>query len=108
MLGFAGARQVVIFAREDYEFRSHAIVFEGAEPLLALFDRNAIVVVGVQDQRWGFHVARVFQRRRGPVLIESVEQRSFEILFVPVGAIAGSIVTDEIRDAAERNRGLEA
>src|SRR5262245_47729683 len=41
----AGSRQIVIFAWKKTDFRRHAKMFQGAKPLLALFNRNAIVVV---------------------------------------------------------------
>ena len=36
----------------------HAEVLQRAEPLLALLDRHALIVVGVQDQRRRLHVLR--------------------------------------------------
>src|SRR5690349_20750407 len=49
MLGFPRSRQVVIFAREENQFGRHAEMFERAKPLFALFQRDAEVVVGMQN-----------------------------------------------------------
>src|SRR5215472_14417154 len=62
VLRFAGAGEVVVFAREYDDLRGNAIMLERAEPLLALFEGNAIVVVGMKDQCGGVHAARVLQR----------------------------------------------
>src|SRR3954464_4516987 len=48
VFGFARAREVVVLAREDYELGRRAVVLERAEPLLALFQRHAVVVVRVE------------------------------------------------------------
>src|SRR5579872_4050861 len=106
MFGLAGARQVVIFAWEDDEFRRHAVVLECAEPLLALLDGDAVVVIGVQDQRRSLDVLGVLQRRGVPVLIEIIEQEPVEIVLVAVGAVASAVVADEIRYAAQRDGGF--
>ena len=62
----------------------------------------------MQNQRRRFHVLRVLQRRGVPVLIEIVEQEAFEVVLMAVGAVARAVVTDEVRDAAQRDGGLEA
>ena len=74
VLRLAGARQVVILAREDHDFGGHAVMLQRAEPLLALLDRHAKIVVGVQDQRRRLDILRVLQRRGVPVLVEVVEE----------------------------------
>ena len=96
MFGLAGACQVVVLTREDDELGGYAVVLQGAKPLLALFQRHAIVVIGMKNQSGSFDVARIFQRRCVPVLIEIVEQKSFEIVFVAVGAIARTVIADEV------------
>src|ERR1700739_3325023 len=100
MLRLSGPRKVVIFAGEDHEFRIHAIMPQRAEPLLALLDRNAVVVVGMQNQRRRLDVLGVFERRRVPILIEIVKQETVEVVLMPISAVARSVVTDEIGNAA--------
>ena len=63
MLWFAGPRKVMVFSREENDLGHHAEMFERAEPLLALLEGNAIVVVGMQDQGGRFDVLRVLERR---------------------------------------------
>src|SRR5436305_5437240 len=48
VLRLARAREVVVLAREDDEFGRDAEVLERAEPLLALLQGHAVVVVRVQ------------------------------------------------------------
>src|ERR1700683_4635240 len=108
MLGLAGAGEVVILAWKDDELSCNAVMLQGAEPLLTLLDRHAKVVVGMENQGGSFDVARIFQRRCVPVLIEIVEQKSLEVVLVPVCAIARTVVADKIRNAAQRDSGLEA
>src|SRR5579864_9688718 len=81
---------------------------ERAEPLLALLDGNAVVVVGMQNQGRRLDVLGVLERRSVPVLVEIVEQESVEVVLVAVGAIARSIVADEVRNAAKSDSGLKA
>src|SRR5262245_20725778 len=63
MLGLARASQVVIFAREHHDLGGGAETLQRAEPLLALFDRHAEIVVGMQNQRRRFDVLRILQGR---------------------------------------------
>src|SRR5215472_16059130 len=60
--GLAGAGEVVVFAREDDDLRGNTIMLERAEPLFALFEGNAIVVVGMKNQCGSVYAARVLQR----------------------------------------------
>src|ERR1022692_2497630 len=53
------------------------------------------------------HVLRIFQRRGVPILVEVVEQKSPEVVLMPVGAVARAIVADEVGDAAQRHGSLE-
>src|SRR5271166_5036831 len=108
MFWFAGARQVVVFAGEDYELTRYAVVLERAEPLLALLDGDAVVVVGVEHQSRSLDLARVLERAGVPVLIEVVEERAVEIFFVAVGAVARAVVADEVGDAAQGDGSDEA
>ena len=108
VLRLAGAREVVVLAREEHDLARHAEVLQRAEPLLALLDRHAEVVVGVQDQRRRLDVLHVLQRRRVPVEIVLLEDVAAEVVRVAVGAVARAVVADEVRDAAQRDRRLEA
>src|SRR6267154_5081516 len=69
MFGLAGASKVMVFSRKENNLGRDAEMFQGAEPLLALFDRHAIVIVRMQDQRRRLHVLRVLQRRAVPIQI---------------------------------------
>ncbi len=62
VLGLTGAGEIVVFARKDDELRGNAIMLERSKPLFALFQGNAIVVVGVKNQRGSADVACVLQR----------------------------------------------
>jgi hypothetical protein len=62
MLRLAGARHVVVLAREEDNLARHAEVLQRAEPLLPLLDGDAKVVVLVQDQRRRPDVPGVLQR----------------------------------------------
>src|SRR5471030_256154 len=108
MLRLPRSRQVVILARKNHHLSIHAVVLQRAEPLLALLQRHAIIVVRMQNQRRRLDVLGVLQRRRVPVLVELVKQESLEVFLVPVGAVARAVVADEIGDAAQRHRGLES
>src|SRR5690348_11647452 len=108
VLGLAGARQIVIFTRKENEFRRNAIVLKRAEPLLALLDGNAIIVVGMKNESRRFDVARILERRSVPVLFEVVEEKTLEVIFVAVRAVARPVVADEIGDGTQRDGGLEA
>src|SRR5271154_218596 len=108
MLGFTGAGKGMILAWKNDELRCNAVMLQGPKPLLALLGRHAIVVVGMENQRGSLDVARLFQRLCVPVLIEIVEQKSLEVLLVPIGAIARAVIADKIRHAAQRDSGLEA
>src|SRR5579872_743101 len=50
MLRLPRPRQVVIFPREDHQFRRHSKVLQSPEPLLALLDRDPLIVLGMQHQ----------------------------------------------------------
>src|SRR5579859_1947038 len=108
MLRLTGARQVVILTREDHELGIHAVMPERAKPLLALFDRHAVIVVGMQNQRRRLDVPGVLERRSAPVLVEIVEQKTIEVVLVAVSAIPSPVIADEIGNAAQRDRGLES
>src|SRR6266853_3374530 len=108
MFGFAGSSKVVVLAREDHQLRINAVMFERTEPLFALLERDAVIVVGMQNQRWRFHVPGVLQRRSIPILLEIVEQDALEIFLVTVAAVASSFIADEVGDAAQCDRRLEA
>src|SRR5471030_2861890 len=92
MLRLPRSRQVVILARKNHHLSIHAVVLQRAEPLLALLQRHAIIVVRMQNQRRRLDVLGVLQRRRVPVLVELVKQESLEVFLVPVGAVALAVV----------------
>src|ERR1700730_2076590 len=96
MLWLARASQDVILARKNNELRIYTIMPEPAEPLLSVFNRNAVVVIGIQNQRWCLDVLGVLERRSVPVLVEIIEQESVEVVLVAVGAVARSVVADEV------------
>src|SRR5262249_18893427 len=73
MGGFAGPSEIVIFSREEDDFAWHTIMLERAEPLLALFDGDAEIHVGMHDQRRCLDVLRVFQWRPIPIGFKSIE-----------------------------------
>jgi hypothetical protein len=60
MLGFARSRQIVVLTRKKDNLRRHAIMLQRAELLLALFDRNAEVIVGMKNERWCADVVCIF------------------------------------------------
>src|SRR6266699_2345864 len=70
VLRLSSAREIMVFAREHYDLSRHTEVFERAEPLFALFDRHAKVVIRMQDQSRRLNVCRVLERRAFPIEIE--------------------------------------
>src|SRR5580704_767865 len=62
----------------------------------------------MENQSWSFYVGGVLERRRAPILIEIVEQKPMEVFLVAVGAVACSVIADEIGDTTKRDRGFEA
>src|SRR5258707_12836203 len=108
MSWLAGASQVVVLARKENDLCSHAEMFEGPKPLLALFDRHPIVVIRMQNQGGRLHILRELQRRAFPVQIHLLKDVAAEIRAVTIGAIARAAVVDEIRNTAKRDCGLEA
>src|SRR5436305_8019763 len=107
VLRLARAREVVVLAREDDELGGHAEVLERAEPLLALFERHAVVVVRVQNEYRRLDAARVLQRRALPVGFKLLEEVAAEVLPVSVCAVARALVADEVGEAAQGDGGLE-
>src|SRR5580692_5845802 len=107
MFGLAASSEIVILAREEYDLRVDTVMFQGAKPLLTLLDRHTEIVVGVQNQRRGFHVLSELQRRSVPVLIEIVEHDALEVVLMAVSAVASAIVTDEIGDASQSDGGFK-
>ena len=105
--GFPRAREVVVLAWEEDYLTRHAKVLKSPEPLFALLNGDAEIQVGVENERWSFHVLDIFQRRRIPVRFESIEDVAAEILGVSIRAVACPIVADEVRDAAQCHGGLE-
>ena len=73
MGGFACPSEIVIFSREEDDFAWHAIMLESTEPLLALFDWDAEIHVGMHDERRRLNVLRVFQWRPIPIGFKSIE-----------------------------------
>src|SRR5262249_3812568 len=108
MGGFAGPSEIVIFSREKDNFAWHAIMLERAEPLLALFDGDAEIHVGMHDERGCLDVLYVFQWRPIPIGFKSIEYVPAEVVGVAILAVTGSLITDEIRKAAQRDSGFEA
>src|SRR4051812_15409638 len=51
MFRLAGARQVVVLPREEHDFARHTEMLQRPEPLLALFNRDTIVVVRMEHER---------------------------------------------------------
>src|SRR5437764_9572267 len=66
VLGLTVARQIVVLAWKNDQLRVYSVVPQRAEPLFALLQRNAIVIVRMQDQSRSLHVLGVFQRRCVP------------------------------------------
>src|SRR4051794_1238806 len=91
-------RQVVILTREEHDLRRLPEVPQRPEPLLALLDRHAIVVIRMQDEDRRRHVLHVLERRAFPVEIVLLEDVSPEVALMPVRAVTRAIVADEIRD----------
>ena len=60
MLRLARSREIVVLARKEDQLRGHAIVLQRAEPLFALLDGHAEVVVGMKNKRWRAYIARIF------------------------------------------------
>src|SRR5436305_2048251 len=73
VLRLACAREVVVLAGEDDKLGRHAEVLERAEPLLALFERHAVVVVRVQNEYRRLDVSRVLEGRAIPVHLKLLE-----------------------------------
>src|SRR2546423_9441881 len=107
VLGLAGAREVVVLAREDDDLGRHADVLERAEPLLALLQRHAVVVVRVKYECRRLDVSRVLQGRAIPVHFKLLEEVAAEVLSVSVCAVARALVADEVGEAAQGDCGLE-
>src|SRR2546423_3616715 len=107
VLRLAGAREVVVLAREDDELGRHAEVLERAEPLLALLQRHAVVVVRVKYECRRLDVSRVLQGRAIPVHFKLLEEVAAEVLSVSVCAVARALVADEVGEAAQGDCGLE-
>src|SRR6266496_66385 len=61
----------------------------------------------MQDQSWRLYVPGILHRRAVPVQIEFLKNIATKIRRVAISAIAGAIVRNEVRDAAQRNRGFE-
>src|SRR5262245_18769182 len=101
MNGFAGARQVVILSREEDDLAGNAEVLQRAEPLFTLFDRNAKILIRMEDQRGSLHIFDVLQRRLVPVGFEFLEDIAAEIFGVTVGAVTCAVVADKVGDAAQ-------
>src|SRR5262249_27957765 len=86
----------------------HDIMLERAEPLLALLDGDAEIHVGMHDERGCLDVLYVFQWRPIPIGFKSIEYVPAEVFGVAILAVTGSLITDEIREAAQRDSGFEA
>src|SRR5215207_4910816 len=107
MFGLARAREVVVLAREDDELGGGAEVLERAEPLLALLQRDAEVVLGMENQNRRLDVRGVLQGRALPVEVELLDEVAAEVVLVSVCTVARALVADEVDDAAERHGRLE-
>src|SRR5262249_50671346 len=81
---------------------------ERAEPLLALLDWDAEIHVGMHDQRRCLDVLHVFQWRPIPIGFKAVEYVPTEVFGVAILAVTCSLITDEIREAAQSDSGFEA
>src|SRR5262252_5445230 len=103
---FTGPRKVVILAREKNDLRDNAVVLQGAKPLLALFNRHAIVVVRMKNQGGGLNFVGILQRRTVPVKIHLLKNVAAKIGRVTVGAVARAVVGNEIRQTAQSDGGL--
>jgi len=68
MLRLAGARQVVILARKHHDLRSHVIVLQRAEPLLACSIGTRKSLSEWQPERGRLHIGGQAQRRVFPIL----------------------------------------
>src|SRR5260370_39908983 len=89
-------RQVVVASREDHELGGHSKMRERAEPLLALLQRDSLIVVGVQDQGRGLHLRSVADGRVFPVKVGVFKQVTAEILGMAVRSVACAIDAEEV------------
>src|SRR5690242_4215485 len=98
----------MILPGKENDFGRHSVMLQSAEPLLALLDGDAEVVVGMKNQRGSANVAYVFKRRGIPVLIKVVEEDAFEVVFVAISAVARAVIADEIGNRAQSHSGFES
>src|ERR1041384_1340090 len=83
-------------------------MLQGAEPLLALFERHAKIIIRMQYQRRRLDVLRILERRAIPVGLELVKHIAAEVAAMSESAVARAFVADEVDDAAQRHRRFEA
>jgi hypothetical protein len=60
VLGLARSCQIVVLPRKEHDLRGHSVMLQRPEPLLALLDGNAEIIVGMENERWRADVARIF------------------------------------------------